>query len=155
MTEQDAFAPTHADYTPDELLEQAQGNARAAILATVAFLRETDVPLDAWATAIGQRFASAWGDPEPWDAHEFLDAMLANLRSLGAEVVTADLDTPERASATISGIFDNDECERFGTTRTDALVFLEATGVIAEERGITWSWDDDGDMVTLTTTRTG
>ena len=81
----------HAEYSDAELLEQARNNAQALILATVAFLEERGVPPAEWAAAIGETFARGWGDPRPWDAGEFLDAMLTNLRALGAEVKEAQL----------------------------------------------------------------
>src|SRR5215208_4321785 len=81
----------HAEYSDAELLEQARGNAQALILATVAFLEERGIPAAEWAAAIGETFARGWGDPRPWDAGEFLDAMLTNLRALGAEVSEAEL----------------------------------------------------------------
>ena len=81
----------HAEYSDAELLEQARDNAQALMLATVAFLEERGIPPEEWAAAIGETFARGWGDVRPWDAGEFLDAMLTNLRALGAEVETVDV----------------------------------------------------------------
>ncbi|HEV2530041.1 MAG TPA: hypothetical protein VGT61_16465 [Thermomicrobiales bacterium] len=130
-----------------EQLEQAQQNAQAVIIATVATLRDQGVPLDAWATGIGQRFSAAWGEPEPWDANEFLDAMLSILQALGAEVSWADLADPTVASATIAALFDDEICATFGTTRVNALTYLDATSGIAGPRGLVWEWQIDGDDV--------
>ena len=92
----------HAEYSDAELLEQARDNAQALILATVAFLQERDIPPAEWAAAIGETFARGWGDPRPWDAGEFLDAMLTNLRALGAEVKQAEFGV-DHAEATTTG----------------------------------------------------
>ena len=148
MTDHDA-TPTWDTYDDAELLEQARANAQALIIATVGALQEQGVSLDGWAAALGQRFASAWGAPEPWSASDFLDAMLANLRSLGAAVVWADLADPRVAAATVSGLFAEDLCLLFGTTHADALAYLDATKTIAAQRGLVWAWQSDGDDVQI------
>lgn len=141
------FTPTYDDYDEVELMEQAQGNAQAVIIATVAWLQARGVPLDGWAAGIGQRFSAAWGDPEPWPANEFLDAMLTNLRSLGAVVEWADLADPTVAAATLSNLFIGEHCALFGTDRPHALAYLDATREIAAPRGLVWEWRADGDDV--------
>ena len=147
--DQDAFQPTFDEYDDIELLEQGQANTQAVIIATVAYLQERGVSLDYWAAGIGRRFTAAWGAPEPWTAGEFLDAMLTNLRSLGAVVEWADLDDPTVASATLSNLFDEEQCLLFGTTREDALRYLDATQEIAAMRGLVWEWQSDGDDVQI------
>ncbi len=146
------FVPSHEDYTADELLEQAQGNAQAAVIATVAFLRARGIPVSDWAEAIGGRFSRAWGDPEPWDADEFLDGMLTNLRSLGASVDATEFGA-DRSTATLTGFPDRDQCDLFGVAPADAAVFLDATTVIAAERGLAWAWALTDDELRLTVDR--
>ncbi len=133
------FAPVYADYGNDELLEQAQGNAQAAIIATVVFLRDQGVPIGDWTAALGRSFALEWGEPEPWGPDEFLDAMLTNYRSLGATVGRAELG-PERSEAEISGFPDPDQCERFGVDLVDVARFHDTAAKIAADRGLRWIW---------------
>jgi hypothetical protein len=129
----------HADYTDVELLEQAQGNAQALILATVAFLEARGIPPAEWAAAIGEMFSRAWGDPRPWDAGEFLDAMLTNLRAFGAEVIAVELGV-ERAEATTRGFPDPALCEQFGVDPAKAAAIHDAAAAIAAPRSLNWSW---------------
>jgi hypothetical protein len=136
---QDAFEPTYLDYSTEELLEQAQQNAQASLIATVAFLLEREIRPEAWAAFIGDRFSLAWDDEEPWGADEFLDAILANYRSLGATVVSAELG-PERAEAVITGFPDPAACDRCGASVASVATFHDATGPIAAGRGLLWSW---------------
>lgn len=150
MTAQDptpSFEHGHAEYTDAELLEQARENAQALILATLAFLDARGVPANEWASAIGETFSRGWGDPRPWDAGEFLDAMLTNLRALGAEVSSVDLGI-DRAEATTTGFPDAELCALFGTTVEQAAVFHEAAGRIAAARGLQWSWEIGPDGAT-------
>jgi hypothetical protein len=135
----DDFQPTYLDYSAEELLEQAQQNAQASLIATVAFLLEREIRPEAWAAFIGDRFALAWDGEEPWAADEFLDAILANYRSLGATVVSVEL-RPDRAEAVITGFPDPAACVRFGASVAAVASFHTATGPIAAGRGLHWSW---------------
>jgi hypothetical protein len=132
----------HAEYSDAELLEQARGNAQALILATVAFLQERGIPPEEWAAAIGDTFTRGWGDPRPWDAGEFLDAMLTNLRALGAEVTQADLGV-DHAGATTTGFPDPALCALFGVDPSHAAVFHSAATAIAAPRGLRWTWQTE------------
>ena len=134
----------HADYSTEELLEQARSNAQATIIATAAFLHERGISLDDWAAAVGHRFARGWDEPRPWDASEFLDAMLTNLRSLGAEVVSVELGA-DRAAAVATGFPDPDLCALFGVEVALAARFNAAAAAIAGERGLNWAWHLDGE----------
>ena len=146
MDDGTAFAADDAyeDTDPEELLEQAQSNAQALIIATVAFLDERGIPLDAWTAAIGTTFAKAWDEPGEWDAGEFLDAMLVNFRSLGAEVTSSTLG-PDRAEATVVGFPDPDLCALFDVDASRVAHYNDATSVIAAQHGITWTWHIEGD----------
>ena len=130
----------HAEYSDTELLEQARGNAQALILATVTFLEKRGIPSAEWAMAIGETFARGWGDPRPWDAGEFLDAMLTNLRALGAEVKQADLGV-DHAEATTTGFPDPELCALFGVNPSHAVDFHAAAAAIATPRGLRWTWE--------------
>jgi len=144
-----AFEPVYADYTGEELLEQAQGNAQAALIATVAFLRSREVSVNDWAAALGASFALEWGEPEPWAPDEFLDAMLTNYRSLGATVTRADLGR-ERAEAEITGFPDPDQCAHFGAPVADVARFHDTAVAIAAARGLRWTWSLDDDATAKT-----
>ncbi len=143
------FEPVYADYTGDELLEQAQGNAQAALIATVAFLRSRAISVDDWTGALGASFALEWGEPEPWAPDEFLDAMLTNYRSLGATVARADLGRV-RAEAEITGFPDPEQCEHFGVPVAEVARFHDTAAAIATARGLRWTWYVD-DIATAKT----
>ena len=133
----------HGDYSAAELLEQAQANAQALVIATAAFLHNRGIPSEDWTTALGERFGRAWDAPRPWDAGEFLDAMLTNFRALGAEVLSADLGV-DQAEATTSGFPNPELCLLFGVDLTLAARFNDGPSAIAHPRGLRWSWRLDG-----------
>ncbi|MGH2559211.1 MAG: hypothetical protein ACRDJH_09110 [Thermomicrobiales bacterium] len=141
------------DDVATELLEQAQSNAQAAIIATVAFLRAEGIPLARWTESLGRTFARGWDEPQPWEAGEFMEAMLINLRSLGATIGTTDLGD-EHAEATTTGFPDADLCALFGVEVDQVARFNDATAVFARDRGLAWTWTLDGETTRYTADRT-
>jgi hypothetical protein len=132
----------------EDLLEQAQSNAQATIIATVGFLLVRQIPVEDWATFLGRTFGHAWEEPTPWEAGEFLDAMLTNFRSLGAVVASADLG-PDRAQAVLTGFPDPELCELFAVPRAEAAEYCSVPCYIAEARSLTWTWSRAHDEITL------
>lgn len=143
----------HEDYDADELLEQAQANAQALLAATAGFLAERGLLAD-WAAALGERFGRGWGDPRPWDAAEFLDAMLTNYRALGAEVLVHRLGV-DRAEATIGPFPDPEVLAMVGLPADAADAFHDAPAAIAAPRGLDWRWVRDGEDVHFLVERAG
>jgi hypothetical protein len=138
--EQETGQPAgYVEDAPAELLEQAQSNGQATIIATIAFLVERELPIAEWTASLGRTFALAWDEPEPWDAGEFLDAMLTNFRSLGAVVVASTLDA-ERAEATTTGFPDPDLCAIFGVDPALVAAFNDIPASLARDRSLTWEW---------------
>ena len=144
---EDTNENSYLDETPESLLEQAQYNAQAMMLATISVLDDLGVLTEAWADAVGERFALTWGSEDDWEAEEFLDAMMTNYRSLGATVVSVETDD-DTATAVISGFPDEDLTETFGVAGSDAAVFHRVAGVIAKSRGLVWTTEllDEGDL---------
>jgi hypothetical protein len=138
--------------TIEELLEQAQSNAQATIIATAAFLTERTVPLADWTAALGRTFGLAWDEPAPWEAGEFLDAMLTNFRSLGATVLTATL-APDRAEATTTGFPDPELCALFAVDPALVTAFNDVPTPLAAARSLTWTWSRTGDQTHYLVTR--
>jgi hypothetical protein len=148
----EAEGPIYAEYSAGELLEQAQQNAQATIMATALFLHRKHVPLEEWTAFLGETFALAWDDQREWDAGEFLDAILTNLRALGATVVSADLGV-DRAEAVTVGFPDPALAELLSIDPAISVRFHDATRVLAEKLGLTWTWQRERERVRLTVTR--
>lgn len=140
------------ELTIEELLDQAAGNAQALIAASVMFAKKRGIPLSEWTAELGEIFGTAWDKPQPWNADEFLDAMLTNLRSLGADLVdrtgTADL-----ATARIAGFPSEEICAMLNADPADVACYLDTTTGIARERGLEWSWAFDSGEIDITVRR--
>jgi hypothetical protein len=132
----------------EDLLEQAQSNAQATIIATVGFLLVRQIPVEDWAIFLGRAFGHAWEEPTPWEAGEFLDAMLTNFRSLGATVASADLG-PDRAQAVLTGFPDPELCELFAVPTEEVAEYCSVPRQIAAARSLTWTWNRAHDEITL------
>ena len=144
----------YANYSAEHLLEQAQINAQATIMATALFLHQRGVSLDEWTAHLGKTFALAWSDANPWEAGEFLDAVLVNLRALGATIYSAELGI-DRAEATIIGFPDFELTEFFSIDPALVSKFNDATRAMAEKVGLTWEWKRNGKITRYTVTRNG
>lgn len=144
----------YADYSPEHLLEQGQINAQATIMATALFLHQRGIPLDEWTAYLGKTFALAWSDANPWEAGEFLDAVLVNLRALGATVYSAELGV-DRAEATIVGFPDFELCDFFSIDPALVARFNDASRAMADKVGLTWEWKRTGKITRYTVTRSG
>lgn len=136
----------HDAYTDEELLEQAQFNAQALLLAAVAALDGDRV--DAWTDGVAKVFLQGWDRDRAWEAAEVLDALLTNYRSFGAQVIGADLDaTP--ATATVADLPDLELAESLGVPETHADVIFDVGARIADALGRSLDWSrvaDTGDV---------
>lgn len=137
-----------AEYPVEELLEQAQANGQAAILATIRFLKQRGIPIDDWTASLGETFATAWSADDAWAVDEFMDAMLVNFRSLGAVVAEVDLRI-DQANALVTGFPDLDLATELGVEAADADRYHDATVLLARRHGIDWSWSRDDDGIRL------
>lgn len=141
----------HDAYTEDELLEQAQFNAQALLLAAVAALGNDDALVERWTAGVAEVFARGWDSQRSWEAAEVLDALLTNYRSFGATVIDADLDaTP--ATATIADLPDLGLAEDLGVPETNADAAFRIGARIAARLGHNLEWSRSGETgdVTLT-----
>lgn len=147
MTPSPSFAIEHGhgEYSDAELLEQAQGNAQALILGTMRFLEERGLETAEWTAFLGALFAKGWGPARPWDAGEFLDAALTNLRSLGATVESVELGV-DRAEATVAGFPYADLADALGVSSTEASGYLAVVGAIAAPRGLRLIWKSEPEV---------
>ena len=73
----------NTEFTPEELLSQAQGNATAFVLTTFAFLKERGLSVDDYVTYFGNRFASDWEELRGQPVAEVARTAALNVVSVG------------------------------------------------------------------------
>ena len=142
----------YASYTNDELLAHAQGNAQALFIATAAYLQNGGHSVDDWVAAVGASFVRAWDTSSPWDADDFMDAMLINFRSIGAEVASAEFG-PERSVATVRNFPDTAALTQFDVDAALGDRYNDIATPIARALGVAWSWTRDGEVIRYTAAR--
>src|SRR5437667_441229 len=91
-----------AAFSPEQVLGQAQSNATAAVLVTIAYLNERGFSAEEWITFTGQRFAPAWEELRGRGAADVARIAALNVVSLGGELV-ALTGNADRAEAVVRG----------------------------------------------------
>ena len=136
----------YADYSETELLEQAQENAQALILATASFVKQRGIPPADWAAAIGEVFARGWGEVRPWDAVSSSTPSSPICVPLAPKSSRRARRRSRRSDH--SPLPDPELVDLLGVDPAPAGVFHDAITVIAEPRGLRWTWRREKDGVT-------
>jgi hypothetical protein len=138
------------DFSPEELLQQAQGNQSAFWHLAVRQARDRDGSVDSWATSVGEEFAPGWDElGDEASARRVAKIAGYNLATT-ADMHPVELTGDEsRAELVVEGP-DQDWLDNSGTMRQDhdranELIFR----VIAARRGLTLDVRREGDRLHL------
>lgn len=134
----------HDAYTDEELLEQAQFNAQALLLASVAALEGGSNTLQRWTEGVAEVFLRGWDRDREWRPGEILDALLTNYRSFGATVIEVNLDAAA-PSAIIADLPDLTLAESLGVPEEHADAIFRIGVHIATALGHTLEWQRVGE----------
>ena len=127
-----------AQFTTEELLSSAQGNATAFVLATIAYLKEHDLAVDDYVRFFGSKFASGW--------EELGDRPLAVARTVARNAVSVGgtlrllSGGEERAEVIIEGWPDKEISGTLGLRRAEGEAMWDSFDPIMEHIGIRYSW---------------
>lgn len=139
-------------FTSEQLMNQAQGNATAIGLATVAYLRDNNLNVNEYSLSVGQRFAPGWAGMQDRGARNIAQAAALNMVSVGGTLESFSGDD-SRAEAVISGWPEADLLAFFGLDYADFESFWNVFQPIADSLGVQYSWQRQGDRVTMTFSR--
>lgn len=78
--------PADAEFTTEELLSQAQGNATTFALATIAYLKERGLAVDDYVGFFGRRFAPGWEELGTQPVTAVARTVALNAVSVGGEL---------------------------------------------------------------------
>jgi len=132
-----------AQFTTEELLSSAQGNATAFVLATIAYLKEQDLAVDDYVRFFGSKFAPGW--------EELRDQPLAVARTVARNAVSVGgtlrslSGGKERAEAIIEGWPDEEILGTLGLQRGEGEAMWDSFDPIMEHIGIRYSWGHEED----------
>lgn len=142
--------------TLEEKLQKVQGSLNAYVLATILYLKEHGMSLNAYWDFVGWRLARGW-DQEMTaielikEEGAFLTSIGCNLRSLSGDETRAEAVVtlwPPDGDWTAENFL-----AFFGLSQEDADSFWDVYGPFASHLGLNYQWRRLGDEVTLTFTR--
>jgi hypothetical protein len=135
----------NTDFTTEELLSQAQGNATAFVLSTVAYLKERGLAVDDYVRFFGSRFAPGWEELRDQPLSAVARTVALNAVSVGGTLRSLSGDD-EHAEVLIGGWPDEETPRVLGLERGDGEVMWDSFGPIMEHLGIRYSWrhEEDG-----------
>ena len=130
---------TNAEFTPEEILSQAQGNATAFVLTTYAYFKERGLDIDEFVELHGRSFAPAWEELRGQPVSEVARLAALNAVSLGATLDSLSGDD-RRAEVLVSGWPDDDFLEMLQLSREEGERQYNAFRPIMEYLGIHYEW---------------
>ncbi len=131
----------------EELLDHAEENLTAIVLATAAYAKEGKVSFADWVQFIGSKVAPTWAEERGETPHSVARLTALNLLAGGAEIHSV---SDNDSSAEIRCTWPlSEDLEFFGLTREDLDPFFDAYGPIAAELGLTYEATRNGDEVSM------
>jgi hypothetical protein len=127
-----------AQFTAEELLSSAQGNATAFVLSTIAYLKEQDLAVDDYVRFFGSKFAPGW--------EELRDQPIAVARTVARNAVSVGgtlrslSGDEEHAEVIIEGWPDEEISGTLGLQRDEGEAMWDSFDPIMEHLGIRYSW---------------
>jgi hypothetical protein len=143
-----------AQFTTEELLSSAQGNATAFVLSTIAYLKEQGLAADDYVRFFGSKFAPGW--EELRDQPSAVARTVArNAVSVGGELRSLSGDEGH-AEVIIAGWPDEGISDVLGLEPSEGEAMWDSFEPIMEHLGIRYSWErEEGGAVRLSFERGG
>lgn len=132
----------NAEFTTDELLSYAQGNATAFALATIAYLKEQGLAVDDYVRFFGHRFAPGWEEMRSEPVTAVARTAALNAVSVGGTLRSLSGDE-DRAEVIIEGWPDEEISGTLGLSRSDGEAMWDTFEPIMEHLGIRYSWQHE------------
>jgi hypothetical protein len=129
----------NVEFTTEELLAQAQGNATAFVLATIAYLKEQGLAVDDFVRFFGLRFAPGWEELRSQPVLAVARTAALNAVSVGGTLRSLSGDEAH-AEMLIEGWPDEEISGALGLSRGDGEAMWDSFVPIMEHIGIRYSW---------------
>ncbi len=134
------------DFSESDLLRQAQGNAMATLLVTIAYLKRGGGSITDWSRFVGEQFASSWSEAVEWDATRLAQTWALNFASVGATLRSLEGDA-QRAEVVISNWPTQEDLQSLDLAREDVDPFLGIGAPIMASVGAHMEWSRDSDQI--------
>ncbi len=137
------------EFSTEDLLPQAQGNATAFVLATIAYLKEHGLEVDDYVAFFGRQFAPGWEEMRDRPILEVARSAATNAVSIGGELRSLSGDDTH-AEALLAGWPDADILNTLGLTPSEGDAMWDSFVPIMERLNIRYAWQREGDAVRIT-----
>jgi hypothetical protein len=135
-------------FTPEQIANQAEGNATALALATIAYLRDHSLDIYEYCASVGRQFAPGWAELQGQTMKDIAQAAALNMVSVGGTLQSLSGDDSQ-AQAVILGWPSEDDLTFFTLDYADIDPFWNIFQPIAESLGVHYAWKRQGDKVTM------
>jgi hypothetical protein len=135
----------------EELLDHAEENLTAVILATAAFAKERGFAFSDWVNYVSASVAPTWDDTVASGPMDLARLAALNFIASGGHVHALDGD--DTAAVLNCTWPEAEDLEYFGLSRSDMDPFFNAYQPIAEQMGLNFQPQREGDVVTLVFSR--
>jgi hypothetical protein len=140
---------TNAQFTQEEVLAQAQGNATAFVLTAFAHLKERGLDPDEYVEFFGRWAAPAWEELRGLPVADVARVAALNYVSVGATLLSLSSDDTH-TEVLLGGWPDEEYLSELQLTQSDSDRLLNAFEPIMEYLGIRYAWQREGEAVRLT-----
>jgi hypothetical protein len=126
-------------FTTEEILSYAQGNATAFVLATIAYLKEHGLAVEDYVRFFGSKFAPGWEELRDQPLTAVARTAALNAVSVGGTLRSLSGDE-DRAEVVIDGWPDEEISGVLGLGNDEGEVMWDSFEPIMEHLGIRYSW---------------
>ena len=140
---------TDVQFTQEQVLEQAQGNATAFVLTAFAYLKERGLDPDEYVAFFARQVAPGWEDMRGRPVADVARVAALNYVSVGATVLSLSGDDTH-SEVLLAGWPDEEFLSELQLTQSDGDRLLNAFDPIMEYLSIRYAWQREGEAVRMT-----
>jgi hypothetical protein len=137
----------NTEFTTEELLSQARGNATAFVLTTIAYLKERGLAVEDYVAFFGRQFAPGWDELRAQPVVDVARTATLNAVSVGSTLGSLSGDEA-RAEVLITGWPEGEEISSvLGLEQSDSDAMWDSFYPIMERLRIRYAWRrEDGEV---------
>ena len=137
---------SNTEFTTEELLSAAQGNATAFVLTMIAYLKERGLDVEDFVAFFGRQFAPGWEELRAQPAVAVAQTVARNAVSVGCTLGSLSGDETH-AEVIITGWPDAEELSSvLGLEPNAGDAMWDSFYPIMERLGIRYAWREDGNV---------
>jgi hypothetical protein len=136
------------EFSSEELLSQAQGNATALALGAIAYLKDQNSPADEFFKFVGERFAPGWEELRGGSTKDVAQTAALNMVSVGGSLRSLSGDD-NHAEVLIAGWPANEFLSELEITQSESDSLWHVFEPIIEYLGLRYAWQRQDEAVKM------